>query len=48
MWPGLAGSMITHRFGPDDDRFAATGDLPGGIKSVIEFGAACHCGGASF
>ena len=37
LWPGLAASMITHRFSPNDDLFAATGDLPGGIKSVIEF-----------
>jgi threonine dehydrogenase-like Zn-dependent dehydrogenase len=38
LWPGLAASMITHRFTIDDDLVAATGKLPGGIKSVIEFG----------
>jgi len=37
LWPGLAASMITHRFTLDDDLLAATGNLPGGIKSVIEF-----------
>jgi threonine dehydrogenase-like Zn-dependent dehydrogenase len=37
LWPGLAGSMITHRFSPDDDLLAATGDLPDQIKCVIEF-----------
>jgi hypothetical protein len=29
--------MITHRFTLDDDLVQATGNLPGGIKSVIEF-----------
>jgi len=38
LWPGLTASMITHRFTIDDDLVAATGKLPGGIKSVIEFG----------
>ena len=38
LWPGLTASMITHRFTLDDDLAAATGKLPGGIKSVIEFG----------
>jgi threonine dehydrogenase-like Zn-dependent dehydrogenase len=37
LWPGLAASMITHRFTLGDDLVAATGNLPGGIKSVIEF-----------
>ncbi|MBA2469799.1 MAG: glucose 1-dehydrogenase [Chloroflexia bacterium] len=38
LWPGLTESMITHRFTLDDDLASATGKLPGGIKSVIEFG----------
>lgn len=38
LWPGLTASMITHRFTLGDDLVAATGKLPGGIKSVIEFG----------
>ncbi len=38
LWPGLTASMITHRFTLGDDLSAATGKLPGGIKSVIEFG----------
>jgi threonine dehydrogenase-like Zn-dependent dehydrogenase len=37
LWPGLTESMITHRFTPHDDIVMATGNLPGGIKSVIEF-----------
>ncbi len=37
LWPGLAARMITHRFTLDDDLDQATGNLPGGIKSVIEF-----------
>ncbi|MBA3378790.1 MAG: glucose 1-dehydrogenase [Chloroflexia bacterium] len=37
LWPGLTASMITHRFTLDDDLVTATGKLPGGIKSVIEF-----------
>jgi threonine dehydrogenase-like Zn-dependent dehydrogenase len=37
LWPGLTGTMITHRFLPTDDLVQATGKLPGGIKSVIEF-----------
>lgn len=37
LWPGLTGSMITHRFTLNDDLRVATGNLPGGIKSVIEF-----------
>jgi threonine dehydrogenase-like Zn-dependent dehydrogenase len=37
LWPGLTASMITHRFTPDDDLETATSNLPGGIKSVIEF-----------
>ena len=36
-WPGLTETMITHRFTPDDDLVAATSNIPGGIKSVIEF-----------
>lgn len=38
-WPGLTGSMITHRFTLDDDLGIATSNIPGGIKSVIEFAA---------
>ncbi len=38
LWPGLTASMITHRFTLDDDLATVTGKLPGGIKSVIEFG----------
>lgn len=38
-WPGLTESMITHRFTPDDDLVAATSNIPGGIKTVIEFSA---------
>lgn len=38
LWPGLTASMITHRFTLDDDLAVVTGKLPGGIKSVIEFG----------
>lgn len=38
LWPGLAASMITHRFTLEDDLAVATGKPPGGIKSVIEFG----------
>jgi hypothetical protein len=37
LWPGLTERMITHRFSLDDDLAQATGHLPGGIKSVIEF-----------
>jgi threonine dehydrogenase-like Zn-dependent dehydrogenase len=37
LWPGLTETMITHRFTLDDDLVAATGNHPGGIKSVIEF-----------
>jgi threonine dehydrogenase-like Zn-dependent dehydrogenase len=37
LWPGLTERMITHRFTLDDDLAQATGHLPGGIKSVIEF-----------
>jgi hypothetical protein len=37
LWPGLTQTMITHRFTPDDDLVAATANIPGGIKSVIEF-----------
>lgn len=37
LWPGLTESMITHRFTPDDDLTVATSNIPGGIKSVIEF-----------
>jgi threonine dehydrogenase-like Zn-dependent dehydrogenase len=40
LWPGLTESMITHRFTPDDDLVTATSNIPGGIKSVIEFNAA--------
>jgi threonine dehydrogenase-like Zn-dependent dehydrogenase len=40
LWPGLTASMITHRFRPEDDLVHATGNLEGGIKSVIEFGGA--------
>ncbi|HYI24378.1 MAG TPA: glucose 1-dehydrogenase [Thermomicrobiales bacterium] len=37
LWPGLTGSMITHRFTLDDDPNLATGNIPGCIKCVIEF-----------
>ena len=37
LWPGLTESMITHRFTPADDLVVATSNIPGGIKSVIEF-----------
>ncbi len=37
LWPGLVESMITNRFTLDDDLVEATSNIPGGIKSVIEF-----------
>jgi threonine dehydrogenase-like Zn-dependent dehydrogenase len=37
LWPGLTESMITNCFTLDDDLVEATNNIPGGIKSVIEF-----------
>ena len=39
LWPGLALSMITHRFTVDDDLKLIAARVDGGIKTVIEFHA---------